>query len=368
MWRVSRSEDGVLNPRLLSVVGAGVAANLLGSAAAPAGSGVPGADGYAGAEPGLPQLPALLRHYPARPPWHVAGVDYAVGVPAGAHLRDPLYLAMKGVVVDADHHMVRIAGDDVTLDGYDFSLHGGWVVYIQSGAQNTVISHSRFGIGANNLVPVAAEAGTANLAILHNMFAGGGAPEDGRSGAVWTLVNYSGSGRFVAKYNWFGPAPADAIDLNNGRISADIEYNAAVSLGHAPGSHPDFVQFDGSLSENSVIAFNTIYQPQGEGEVSGMEGIQVEAQKGSHVSVIVGTRVSNNTIIATGPELAMSCAIAVIEDRGNRIDGVDVRSNYLDFRGAYFAFYPPSGANVVFSDNIDMTTGRRIMPPAPRRN
>jgi hypothetical protein len=324
-------------------------------------------DGHADAPAGTPQLGALLRHYVARPPWQVAGIDYAVGVPSGLALRDPLTIAAPGTAIDTAHHLIRVTGNNVTLDGYDFSRHGGWGVYIQSGARDTTITHSYFRVGANGVVPISAEAGASGLTVTDCTIDGGAGGVRGGSDAVWALINDNGSGPFVAKHDLLANAPADAIDFSNGRISAVVEYNAAVSLGHAAGSHPDFVQFVGNEASDSVIAFNTIYQPPGDGEVSGMEGIQIAAQTGAHASTILRTLVANNTIIAPGPELTMSCAIAIIEGKGNLIDGVVVRDNYLDFRGTYYAFYPPSGTNVVFSGNVDMRTGRRLAAPRRRR-
>ena len=342
---------------------------LAAAAASAAGAGEPGAtydDGHADAPAGTPQLGLLLRHYVAKPPWQVAGIDYAVGVPSGIPLKDPLTITMPGTAIDAKYHLIRVSGDSVTLDAYDFSLHGGWGVYIQSGARNTTITNSNFRAGANGVVPISAEAGASGLTVTDCTIDGGAGGVRGGSDAVWALINYTGSGTFVAKHDLLANAPADAIDFNNGRISAVVEYNAVTSLGHAAGSHPDFVQFVGNEASDSVIAFNTIYQPPGDGEVAGMEGIQVEAQTGAHPSSILRTLVANNTIIAPGPELTMSCAIAVIEGKGNVIDGVVVRDNYLDFRGTYYAFYPPSGVNVIFSGNVDMRTGRRLAAP-PRR-
>ena len=45
-------------------------------------------DGHDQAPRAPPQRPNLLAGYAARPPWQVAGVDYAVGVPAGTQLQD----------------------------------------------------------------------------------------------------------------------------------------------------------------------------------------------------------------------------------------------------------------------------------------
>jgi hypothetical protein len=36
-----------------------------------------------------PAFSTLLNRYKVRPPWNVAGVDYAVGIPSGVILKDP---------------------------------------------------------------------------------------------------------------------------------------------------------------------------------------------------------------------------------------------------------------------------------------
>ena len=90
-------------------------------------------DGSANAPVGNPQLPNLLSSYSVRPAWQVAGVDYAVGVPTNMTLKDPTVAANlpAGVSIDAANHVVDITANNVTLNGFDFSLHGGWGVVIE---------------------------------------------------------------------------------------------------------------------------------------------------------------------------------------------------------------------------------------------
>ena len=87
-------------------------------------------DGSAGAPAGTPELPNLLNGYASIPQWEVAGVDYAVGVPTGTALKDPSTISMAGVSVNTTTRVVDITGSNITLNGYDFSLHGGYVIYI----------------------------------------------------------------------------------------------------------------------------------------------------------------------------------------------------------------------------------------------
>jgi hypothetical protein len=311
-------------------------------------------DGSAEAPRGAPQLPTLLSDYAARPPWAVAGVEYLVGYPAHTVLKDPLTIGNVGVSVDAAHGIVYVTGSNVTLDGYDFATAGGYGIVVQSGVSETVIQDCNFRVGSNHLVPIHAGTQVGNLTVQYNTIDGGA----GQDEKVWALVNYNGSGTFVAKFNSFFDAPADAIDFSAGSMATIVKYNLFVNLGTAQGSHPDAVQYAGVHSTHSVEAFNTIYQP----NPSGMQGIQLEAQLGS---TLKNAELMNNVIVAKGPPIKMSYSIAVGQDRdpGNTIDGVVVAHNYIDFSGAYGPFYPPTGTNLAFVDNVNMLTGTRIAAP-----
>ncbi|PPQ29489.1 right-handed parallel beta-helix repeat-containing protein [Rhodopila globiformis] len=307
--------------------------------------------GASSAAAGTSTLSGLLSGYAARPSWQVAGVDYAVGDPSG--LADPSSINMAGVSVDAASHTITISGSNVTLNGYDFSGGGGWGVDIASGASNVTIENSHFLVGGNNNVPINAAAGSGDVSVLGNTIDGSGG-----GSAVWGLVSYDGSGTFTAKNNAFLNAPEDGIDFNSGTMTTDVENNLFENIGTSPGSHPDPVQYVGVTSNNSVEAYNTIYQPNASGE----QGVQLQAQNGSTLN---NTTIDNNTIIAKGgSSLEMSYSVAVIQNPGNTINGATVDNNYIDYSGAYGPFYPPSGSNLTFAGNVDMSTGATIPNPS----
>ena len=71
------------------------------------------------------QHPALLAGYALRPSWKVAGVDYAVGVPATATLTDWRLLSGPGITVNttAMPPYVRVDNtSNVVISGVDFSF------------------------------------------------------------------------------------------------------------------------------------------------------------------------------------------------------------------------------------------------------
>jgi hypothetical protein len=311
------------------------------------------ADGSAQAPSGTPSLPNLLTGYSTRPPWEVAGVDYAVGVPAGTVLKDPSTISMTGVSVSASSHTITITGNNVTLDGYDFGLAGGWGIIINSGAANTTIENSHFLVGANNHVPINAGAGVGNVTVAYNAFDGGSSQSD----LVFGMIGYAGNGTFTAQYNSFVNVPADGIDFGGGPMTTIVKYNVFENLGTAPGSHPDAIQYARAYANNSVFAFNTVYQP----NPSGAEGIQIAAQGGS---TLTNTTVTNNVVISKAGAIEMSYSIAIQQFAGNTINGVTVANNYIDSSGAYGPFYPPTGSNLSFGGNVNLTSGAVFANPS----
>ena len=282
----------------------------------------------------------MLSGYATRPPWEVAGVDYAVGVPAATVLKNPALISMAGVTVNTKTHTITVTQSNVTLSGYDFSLSGGWEIVIDLGVTNTTISNSNFVVGSNQKMPIYARSGSGNLTLTNNSFNGA------NSNSVWALVAYYGSGAITAQYNSFVNAPKLAIACGP-NVTAVAEYNLFYNSGA--------VQFSGSTT-NSVEAFNTIY----ESNPSGMHAIEVEAD---NKSTMTNTTISNNVIIAAGSSLSMSYVIAVTQQAGSTLNGALVQDNYIDFSSSYGPFYTPSGSGLVFSGNVNLKNGSVIGNP-----
>ena len=268
-------------------------------------------------------------------------------------------ISMAGVTVDTSNDTVYVTGNNVTLNGYDFSLNGGWEVYIEDGASNTLIENSNFLVGSNDQNPIQSTTDASNLTVVDCVF-NGGANEPNES----ALIYFQGSGTFVSEYNVFENTPEDAIDLNpaSPSLTSTVSFNLFDDLGLEAGAHPDVVQFVGGVADNSIISYNTIYQPATNAD--GMEGIQIAAQLGGTVN---NTTVANNTLIAAMGAASgdtMSFVIALLSGPsgpGNTINNTLVENNYIDPTGAYGTFYPLTytGAptNTTISNNVDMTTG-----------
>jgi T5SS/PEP-CTERM-associated repeat protein len=278
------------------IVGApAIVSNGTGGSTGSGGSGVAPtyADGSAGAPAGTPQLPNLLSGYPVRPPWEVAGVDYAVGVPSGTVLKDPATISMAGVNLDVKNAVAFVTGNNVTLNGYDFSLNGGWDVYVTG--TNDVIENSFFKVGTANQQPIGAGISASNLTIIDNTIDGSGLGVMNDPQAVASLITDAGTGLTV-EYNWLENAPQHDVEFAGGQLRD--EYNLIQNVGYYNGGHVNYIQFDGGVAIDPIVAFNTFYNPPHQGQPGAGEGVQIEAQLGS---VILGAQVENNTIISPGP-------------------------------------------------------------------
>jgi hypothetical protein len=351
--QIARRAQRAASPPAIVAVAALLHLAALSTAAAQATGSINGAPAANSSRGPGSVLMDLLKGYPTRPPWKVAGVDYPVGVPTGVVLQDPFKIHATGVSINPAAHSISISGSNVALNGYDFGLDGGWSVTIVAGAKGTLIENSRFQVGQNKLVPLQASVGAGSVTIRNNTFDGGG----GEDNAIYALATYNGSGTFIAENNIFKNAPADAIDFNAGTMTTIVRRNLFYNLGTTSGSHPDSVQYVAVNSDKIVIAYNTIFQP----NPSGMEGIQLAAQNGSTLANAV---IEKNVIIATPGSLKMSYSIAVQQAAHNTVRSVRVRGNYVDPRGAYGAFYPPSGSDISFGGNIDIARSQPIPPPA----
>jgi hypothetical protein len=251
------------------------------AAANDAGLGVPMAvrisayaDGSAKAPNGVPQHPHLLDlsaatnengvRFATRPPWKVAGVDYRTGINAGIVLTDPVSSPPNGCVADTLHKAIRCgaASGSTIVDGYDFSLHDGYGLYIigkgNGGGNPVTIRNSKLHVGSNQSQPVHCETDAGFLTVEYNEIDGGGAAF--ASGPNLTAMITAGRGGSLIQYNWVKNVPSDF-----GNIITDgthtVQFNFAEGLGFDENAHADFVQqFAGPIT-GPFVYFNTEYVP-----------------------------------------------------------------------------------------------------------
>ena len=323
-----------------------------------------------------PQLPGLLNGYIVRPSWTVAGVDYAVGVSSGTVLKNPTTISMAGVSVNIATHLITVTGDNVVLDGYDFSLNGGWGVRIASGADNLTIQNSYFQVGTNNLIPILASTGAGYINLLSNTIDGNGLGVVGNPGAVDRLF-VAGQGATVDS-NWFLNAPQDGMNFYQAG-NYTVTHNLFSSAGYYAGAHSDWIQiFTGAIS-SLTIEYNTVYQPAANAQGwpgTGNSFVRIGDENGTTVSNPV---MAYNTIVALGAtghnlndNLSNGAFANIFQITAN--DGVSaskvlnpsIHDNFIDPTGVMYAIQLPLGnsgnlVNPTSYNEFNMTNGGRLL-------
>ena len=273
---------------------------------------------------------------------------------------------MAGVSVNTSKHLIEVTGNNITLNGYDFSKEGGWGIYVEG--NNDVIENCNFAAGPNwgpnAYYFVSTTSSITNLTIEDCTINGNGPTYQNMSG----LVSFSGSGMFKVQYNLMENSPQHFVEINNSGTATLIDQynvfmNGAFYSGTGAKPHENMTQFNGAgATINSVIQFNTMVQDQPSGNmIGGGQLIQVSPGHGP----VDNMSVNNNVLIAQGgPSIAISYPMAVYQASGyGAVNGAIVQDNYIDASGAYGPFYPPTGANLIFTNNVNLATGKRFASP-----
>jgi hypothetical protein len=332
------------------------------SGAAPhacAGDGGPSTDdGFGNAPAGTPQFPHLLDAYSIRPAWKVAGVDYAVGIPTGTVLKDPASINLTGVTIDTASHEVWIDTDNVTLDGYDFSLSGGWQVILgaHASAANATLTSSNFAIGSNGNALLNMTGGASNLLISYCVLDG----NDLQDNLNTTLIDASNG--LTVKYSLLENAGGDFVDYG---ATILLEYNVFNNDGQLAGTHPDWLQLGGGTYPSVSVHHNTVLQTAAMAG-PGTQGFGV----GGFGTWSVGTAdVAYNTMVTlAGAQVSYFVSV----DPKGLTGSAAVHDNYADPTGLSFGencgkgqecgfAYPGSTSPIsTYCDNINLTNGTQF--------
>jgi len=325
-------------------------------------------DGSVKAPKGKPQLPQLLSGYAIRPPWRVAGVDYAVGPQQGVTLKDPTTISIPGVSLDYSHHWILITQNDTTLDGYDFTLSGGWTIVIQ--AANVTIRNFKISIADGHPQdPIETFAPANNITLEYGLVDGARAAGASTFGAL--IFHTSKAGTMTVQYLLLQNAVQHSIETLG---PSNIYYNLFDSAMYAKGMHGDFIQ---SYSSNTIIKFNTFYQPLA--DATGFPGGVVAALNTSlpgNNQIISNVVFNNNTLVgigatghASGPQALENWINWTPTGTGNVVQSPVAKDNFCTMSGnrfSDFAYRQVSnfGNNGVVSptllNNRNMETGLPI--------
>jgi hypothetical protein len=311
-------------------------------------------DGAAGAPAGPPQLPRLLDGYRARPPWKVAGVDYAVGIPAGTTLADWKTLDLPDVALHDT--WVRVSARNFVLDGVDFSTHGGAHLAIDDAATGTVRNCKFGGEGYKSLGTGIIDSSSPDLTVRNCVFDAAGA---GNSACILFI---RGTGKITLLYNAFDNFPNRIIELLKGG-TVDYRFNLIGEGAMQPGAHLNYLEFEGGTA-TPVVAFNTSAQTFR--APSGGEGFQFYFNVGGTMADPI---CANNTMIAKGGRGAAVMSYLLhgsVYQNGIHTALVGtglITDNYIDVSSGYGPFYADSFPGWHVGRNVDMVSGRILPPP-----
>jgi hypothetical protein len=316
-----------------------------------AGAGYP--DGCGAAPSAAIQFPTLLSAagYAVRPPWDVAGVDYAVGVPSNI---TPVSAATATVPTGCSRNAgtFQWTCTNATVDSIDFSPNGGWQLICNGGT--LTVTNSNFGRGTNAQDMLVGTSSCTNLTGSYNKF-DAHSITGGSDGNVFCNANTTSSS-CTFTYNWFLNASLDFIDI--GSLTAVVKYN--LFTGPGGGTHSDWFQTGGGPGAVSHITwdFNTVNQTSG----TGSQGVTF----GTNINGNIGTSEArfNTTIGQTGANISYHYAVDPTQTTG----AVQVSNNYADIRAGAFGsprFALPGsscltcsgGGSSTFSNNINLVDG-----------
>jgi hypothetical protein len=312
--------------------------------------------------------------YPVRPPWDVAGVDYAVGAPAsGQSYADP---AGGGLPAGCTYsgNAVTCANDNTTLQGWDFTLHGG--IQLVVNGRGSTVTKNKFAAGTNCVDPVIrVNATSGTFTFTYNSIDGGN--ETGCNGlgvfATEVAAFYAtAASSYIVEYNYFTHAWQDVLDFAGGALT--VKYNYFYDNGLS-SNHSDDFQSCGGTYPSVNVQFNTIFNSYADGYWT--QPLHIEAQCTSTLNNIVEAQNTvvmisgNGTGCKGGASWPANCSanglLACNDDTGsNFINGFTAYQNYLDWTdGALSATTDgctgnPNATNLVWgtpSPNVNLRTG-----------
>ncbi|TWI00689.1 hypothetical protein IQ17_04692 [Bradyrhizobium daqingense] len=254
---------------------------------------------------------------------------------------------MTGVTVDRRKRLVTVTGNGITLDGYDFSVDGGWGVVVEG--DDATIQNCNFLVGGNRNQPVLAAVSSSNVRVAYCTIDGHNEPN------VGGLIESRGSGTLTVQYCWLKNAGGDMVQMHNGGRAAGLvlQYNLIQNAGMAPGAHGDYTEFiDGPFTV--TVEYNTTAQSGGTSQ-----GFMVEPDIGSNAGRIISGEIGNNTL--TGAVNAFT-GVTVADI----VNAFTVRDNYFDpsrtssglaFGGPIRGGPNDNSAKSIYVRNVNMLTG-----------
>jgi hypothetical protein len=325
----------------------------------------PDDDGSNGAVAASVQYPSLLTSYAATVKQlgcKVAGVDYAVGIATGQVLTDWKSVTASGTSLDTSD--LRVSGNNVTLNGIDFSTHGGANLYAPDATGTLTITNSNFACpvsgGSSYAVQVGRDVPTLNLVLKNNTFVG-----DNCVNQSAFIAYYPSSGSLTMQYNYFKHGWQHVLEAGGQTI--DYRYNLIEDMTIGASQHMNFLQVGGTVGtvtlEHNTSYEHTVFQPG--------EGFQIYNGGGGTMSFknIVARYNTSLALLASGQPTMSYVYHGLCHSPGDcssttaTVSGsCNIDHNYGDVTGASGLFYSSGGAAGMWgactlANNTNMVTG-----------
>lgn len=163
--------------------------------------------------------PGGVRNYNSttyQPPWYVAGVDYPTGINDSAKPLKNGFSASLPSGASRSGSQITVSGNNVTLDGYDFSFNSG--CYIIVNGNNCTIQNCLFKWGTNYGNNTAILQNGSGLLVRYCEFDG---LKNSNATQCIQLANASGSGTIL--YCWLHDWNDDFIRLQNEPATSGVK-------------------------------------------------------------------------------------------------------------------------------------------------
>lgn len=317
------------------------------------------ADGFAAAPTGTVQQPNLLQGYIARAPWHVAGVDYHVGITSGTTLTpaatyasaNPTYLSISGTTFRCDN------ASSITINGVDFT---GYSFYNASCGSLT-ITNSKFACPSS-------WSSSAPYTFFHDQAGGADTLNDdewyGENCGTWpndVSDPVAPGSSLVFQYNYMEQMPERHV---SGAPSTNYRYNFIYNPNTQNGAHENMQQFGytGTTTQD-LVEFNTTYTASSTYGAEGFQfynntaGQEFDSPTLQYNTMIAKQLGGQNTMTYMIHGQCQSGSTLCATYTGTPLD----RYNYFDSSGAYGPYYDAMTA-WTNTGNIDMSTGATITP------
>jgi hypothetical protein len=306
--------------------------------------------------------------YTVRPPWNVAGVDYAVGY---SGTLTPATSWTAPACISSYNASIFIANADMqpcVISGVDFTVNGGYCFLVTGSGGNTVtFSNDHFATGTSNCTQyggwIQMQAGTtANILVEYSEF------DDNYGCNCDGVITMVGTGSVTVKYTAGIGITGRLEDIGNGSTGAIInQYNYIEGIG-STFEHGEVVEINSSYPYVYNELWNTYYT-----ESTGCCDtalLYIQSAPATGPGTLTSAIDSYNVLVARpNPSqplggVTVSGPIWVDTSVGNTIGTVTITNNYIDPMGSFFPIVvnysttdPGSIGSSTCSGNISLVTG-----------